>query len=204
MWFIPPLGESLGDLFIGAVRGSDNNVWTATPMAPFTLSAQSQGYYSHFTPLTTLCWAYYIMTRVIPGRGLGLSTLSRPPTLNHRPTLITVFTIGLCQHGRSWPPLPSSCQVMKQSLVHELVWSPSCLVMPEVPLVLRQGLAHELVSAKLIVLNDAEGAILNTSIHGWHGRSSASVAYSFTYSGIRAILCSSLSGSCIMVICDGY
>jgi hypothetical protein len=32
--------------------------------------------------------------------------------------------------------------------------------------VLRQGLAHELVSAKLIVLNDAEGAILNTSIHG--------------------------------------
>jgi hypothetical protein len=31
-------------------------------------------------------------------------------------------------------------------------------MMPEVPLVLRQGLAHELVSAKLIVLNDAVGA----------------------------------------------
>jgi hypothetical protein len=29
--------------------------------------------------------------------------------------------------------------------------------MPEVPLALRQGSAHELVSAKLIVLNDAEG-----------------------------------------------
>jgi hypothetical protein len=40
--------------------------------------------------------------------------------------------------------------------------SSSCLVMPEVPLALRQGSVHELVSAKLIMLNDAEGAIGET------------------------------------------
>jgi hypothetical protein len=35
----------------------------------------------------------------------------------------------------------------------------SCLVMPKVPSALRQGLAHELVNAKLIMLSDAGGAI---------------------------------------------
>jgi hypothetical protein len=37
--------------------------------------------------------------------------------------------------------------------------SSSCLAMSEVPSALRQGSAHELVKVKLIVLNDAEGAI---------------------------------------------
>jgi hypothetical protein len=46
--------------------------------------------------------------------------------------------------------------------------------------------------------------LLLASILGWHGRSSASVAYPFTYSCIRTILRSSWSGSCAMVICDGY
>jgi hypothetical protein len=46
--------------------------------------------------------------------------------------------------------------------------------------------------------------LLLTSIIGWHGRSTASVAYLLPYTGIRAILCSSWSGSCAMVICDGY
>jgi hypothetical protein len=46
--------------------------------------------------------------------------------------------------------------------------------------------------------------LLLTSILGWHGRSSASVIYLFPYSSIRAVLRSSWSGSCAMVICDGY
>jgi hypothetical protein len=46
--------------------------------------------------------------------------------------------------------------------------------------------------------------LILASILEWHSRSSASVAYPFSYSGIRAILCSSWSGSCAMVICDGF
>jgi hypothetical protein len=41
-------------LFIGAVRGVGNNVRTAPLTTPFTLSTQSQGYYRHFLPLSTL------------------------------------------------------------------------------------------------------------------------------------------------------
>jgi hypothetical protein len=48
---------------------------------------------------------------------------------------ITAFNTGLRQRGCSWPPLPSFRQVVKQSLVHELV------------------------NAKLVVLSDAGGAI---------------------------------------------
>jgi hypothetical protein len=46
--------------------------------------------------------------------------------------------------------------------------------------------------------------LLLASILGGHGRSSASVAYPFPYSGIRAVLRSSWSGSCTMVIYDGF
>jgi hypothetical protein len=57
-----------------------------------------------------------------------------------------------------------------------------------------------LFSARLVVtIHD----ILLTSILGWHDKSSASVAYSFSYDCIRAVLCSSWSRSCTMVICDG-
>jgi hypothetical protein len=46
--------------------------------------------------------------------------------------------------------------------------------------------------------------LLLTSILGWHSRSSASIAYPYPNSGIRAVLRSSWSGSCAMVIYDGY
>jgi hypothetical protein len=46
--------------------------------------------------------------------------------------------------------------------------------------------------------------LLLASILEQHGISSASVAYSYPYSGIRVILRSSWSGSCAIVICDGY
>jgi hypothetical protein len=46
--------------------------------------------------------------------------------------------------------------------------------------------------------------LILASILGWHGRSSASVVYLKRFSGIRAILCSSWSGSYDMVICDDY
>jgi hypothetical protein len=50
-----------------------------------------------------------------------------------------------------------------------------------------------LCTARLVVtIHD----LLLTSFPGWHGRSSASVAYSFYYSDIRAILRSLRSGSC--------
>jgi hypothetical protein len=88
---------------------------------PFILSAQSQGYYSHFTHLTTLCQAYYKATHVILGRCLRLMTLLGPSALNRHPMPITGFITGLHRYGCSRPPLPSSCQVVKQSLVHELV-----------------------------------------------------------------------------------
>jgi hypothetical protein len=45
--------------------------------------------------------------------------------------------------------------------------------------------------------------LLLASILGWHGRSSASVAYPFPNSGIRVVLRSFWSGSFAMVICDG-
>jgi hypothetical protein len=46
--------------------------------------------------------------------------------------------------------------------------------------------------------------LLLVSILRWHGISSASVAYLYHYSGIIVVLCSSWSGSCTMIICDGY
>jgi hypothetical protein len=53
---------------------------------------------------------------------------------------------------------------MKQSLV-------DVLRMLEVPLVLRQGSAHELVSVKFIMLSDAEGAIgeIRAKVDAWGG-----------------------------------
>jgi hypothetical protein len=69
--------------------------------APFTLSAHSQGYYSHFTPLTTLYRAYYKATHVIPSRRLRLSTLLGPLVPNHHPTLTMALITDLSQHGRS-------------------------------------------------------------------------------------------------------
>jgi hypothetical protein len=56
-------------------------------------------------------------------------------------------------------------------------------------------------SARLVVMIHD---LLLTSIIVWHGRSSASVAYPFLYSGIKAVLHSSWSGPCAIVICDGY
>jgi gamma-glutamyl:cysteine ligase YbdK (ATP-grasp superfamily) len=49
--------------------------------------------------------------------------------------------------------------------------SSSCLEMSEVPLALRQGSAHELVSKKLVVLNDAEGGIdeIRAKVDAWGG-----------------------------------
>jgi hypothetical protein len=43
--------------------------------------------------------------------------------------------------------------------------------MLEVPLALRQGSAHELVNAKLIMLNDAKGAIgeIRAKVDAWGG-----------------------------------
>jgi hypothetical protein len=48
MHWIPLLGESPGGLFIGAVKGSDNNVQTPPLTTPFMLNAQLCGHYSHF------------------------------------------------------------------------------------------------------------------------------------------------------------
>jgi hypothetical protein len=45
--------------------------------------------------------------------------------------------------------------------------------------------------------------LLLISILGWHGRSSSSIACPLSFSGIKAKLCSSWSGLCAMVICDG-
>jgi hypothetical protein len=75
------------------------------------------------------------VTRVIPGRGLPLTTLFGPSAPNRHPMSITAFLIGLCRCGCSWSPLPSSFQVVKQNLFHELV------------------------NEELIMLSDAEGAI---------------------------------------------
>jgi hypothetical protein len=135
MHYDPPLGGSSEGLFIGTVRGSGNNVRAVPLTVPFTLSAQSQRYYSHFTPLTTLHWTYYTVTHVFPGHDLRLTTPFGPLALDHRLTLITVLVTDLHRHGCSWPPLPSTCQVVKQ------------------------GLVHELVNAKLIMLSDVGGAI---------------------------------------------
>jgi hypothetical protein len=55
-----------------------------------------------------------------------------PP--NRHPTPVSAFNTSLHQRGCSWPPLLSSCQVVKQ------------------------GLVHELENVKLIVLSDAGGA----------------------------------------------
>jgi hypothetical protein len=70
-----------------------------------------------------------------PGRSLCLMMLFGPSALNDHSTSIMVFITGLRRRGRSWPPFPSSCHVVKQSLIHELV------------------------NAKLILLSDAEGAL---------------------------------------------
>jgi hypothetical protein len=55
-------------LFIGVVSGSGNNVQTTLLTTLFTLSVPSQGYHSHFTHLTTLHGAYYMVTRIPSGQ----------------------------------------------------------------------------------------------------------------------------------------
>jgi hypothetical protein len=52
----------------------------------------------------------------------------------------------------------------------------------------------------VVIIHD----LLLASIHRWHNRGSASAAYPFPYSGFRAVLHSSWSGSYAMVICDGF
>jgi hypothetical protein len=69
--------------------------------APFTLSSQSQGYYSHFTYLTTLYRTYYKVTRVFPGHGLRLTTLFGPSAPDRHSTPITTFITDLHRHGCS-------------------------------------------------------------------------------------------------------
>jgi hypothetical protein len=134
MHWIPPLEESLGGLFIRGVRRSSNNVQTTPLIVLFTLSTQSQGHYSHFTLLTTFYWAYYMVTCALLGRCLHLTTPFGPSAPDRRLRLTTVLATGLHWCGRFWPPLSSSCQIVKQGSDPELVmWSSSCLVIPEVP-----------------------------------------------------------------------
>jgi hypothetical protein len=63
-----PVGESPGGLFIWVVRGFGNNVRTTPLTTPFPLSVQSHEHYSHFTLLTTLHRAYYMVTCVSSGQ----------------------------------------------------------------------------------------------------------------------------------------
>jgi hypothetical protein len=71
-------------------KGCPNGPLTAL----FTLSAQSQRYYSHFTPLTTLYRAYYKVTRVFSGRGLCLTMSFGPSATDRHLTLITALVPG--------------------------------------------------------------------------------------------------------------
>jgi hypothetical protein len=56
-------------------------------------------------------------------------------------------------------------------------------------------------SARLVVMIHD---LILTSFLGWHDRCSASVSYSILFSGTRAVLRSSWSASCTIVICDGF
>jgi hypothetical protein len=84
--------DSRGVLFIGVVRGSSNNVRIPPLTALFTLSIQSQGYYGHFTSLTTLqgaiTWQH-------------VSLLGRPP-------FDTLFGSSAHQYLRSRPRVTRS------------------------------------------------------------------------------------------------
>jgi hypothetical protein len=100
MQLISPQVESPRGLFIGVVRGSGNNIRRAPITALFTLSAQSQRYYSHFTPLTTLHRGYYKVTHVFPDCGLLMAS-SGPSASDHHPMPITTFIAGLRQRSCS-------------------------------------------------------------------------------------------------------
>jgi hypothetical protein len=85
--------DSPGVLFIWVVRGSSNNVRIPPLLtALFTLSIQSQGYYSQFTSLTTLqgaiTWQH-------------VSPLGRPP-------FDTLFGSSAHQYLRSRPRVTRS------------------------------------------------------------------------------------------------
>jgi hypothetical protein len=68
------------------------------------------------------------------------------------------------------------------------------------PLHRRTTMLHRCSACLVVTIYD----LLLISILGWHGRSSASVAHLYNYSSIRDVLRSSWSGSCAIVICDGY
>jgi hypothetical protein len=53
--------------------------------APFTLSTQSQGHYSHFTLLSILHGAYQMVTHVLSCPGLRPMTLLGPSTPDRHP-----------------------------------------------------------------------------------------------------------------------
>jgi hypothetical protein len=94
-------------LFIGAVREFDSNVQTAPLTAPFKLSIQSQGHYSHFTLLSILHGAYQMVTHVLSCPGLHPTTLLGPSAPDHHPTKIT--------EGSAW----ASIDVAAQNLLRE-------------------------------------------------------------------------------------
>jgi hypothetical protein len=107
--------ESPGGLFIGAVRGSGNNVHMTPITIPFTLSVQSQGYHNHFTPLTTLHVAYYMATCVPSGQAsVRYAAQVFGPSRHPLPSSGHLLNDGLhlCENLR--PPLwilySSSCQ----------------------------------------------------------------------------------------------
>jgi hypothetical protein len=142
MCWIPPLG---------------NNVWMAPLTDPFTLSAQSHEYYSHFTLLTNLHWAYYKVTRIFSGRGFPMMTSFRSSAPCRHPTLITMLVTGLRRCGRSWHPLPSSYQVVKQELIHELVKA-KLIVLGDVGVIWARSLGCiSLIEAKVDAHSDITG-----------------------------------------------
>jgi hypothetical protein len=86
MHWIPPLGEFLGGLFIGTVRGSSDNVQTAPLTTPFTLSVQSRGHYNHFALSSTLHQAYQMVTHVLSWADLRQTLQVGPSAQDHHPT----------------------------------------------------------------------------------------------------------------------
>jgi hypothetical protein len=112
--YIRPVGESPGGLFIGAVRGSCNNVRTDPLTASFTQRTQSYRHYNHFIPITTLYMAYYMVTHVLTCHGL-YPMMSLGPLISDRFSMkiakdstwssVGVATQDLYQECRSHPPV---------------------------------------------------------------------------------------------------